>query len=55
MFFKKGRGGGRCGCIYGTKGAGDRKTLGTPALYGRCPQLLYVELYVNKDNIMFRS
>jgi hypothetical protein len=27
MFFKKGRGG--CGCVYGTKGAADRKSLGT--------------------------
>jgi hypothetical protein len=27
MFFKKGRG--RCGCVYGTKGAVDRKSLGT--------------------------
>jgi hypothetical protein len=27
MFFKKGRG--RCGCVYGTEGAVDRKSLGT--------------------------
>jgi hypothetical protein len=31
MFFKKVRG--RCGCVYGTKGAVDRKNLGTTALY----------------------
>jgi hypothetical protein len=41
MFFKKHRGalwvciwnqGGHCGCVYGTKGAVDRKSLGTAAL-----------------------
>jgi hypothetical protein len=32
MFFKKGRG--RCGCVYGTKGAVDRKSLGTADLDG---------------------
>jgi hypothetical protein len=31
MFFKKV--GGRCGCVYGTKGAVDRKSLRTTALY----------------------
>jgi hypothetical protein len=30
MFFKNGRG--RCGCVYGTKGAVDRKSLGTAYL-----------------------
>jgi hypothetical protein len=35
MFFKKGRG--RCGCVYGTKGAVDRKSLGTTVLI--CSQL----------------
>jgi hypothetical protein len=30
MFFKKGRG--RCGCVYGAKGAVDRKSLGTTGL-----------------------
>jgi hypothetical protein len=32
MFFLKGRGGGRGGCVYGTKGAVDRKSLGTADL-----------------------
>jgi hypothetical protein len=31
FFFKKV--GGRCGCVYGTKGAVDRKRLGTAALW----------------------
>jgi hypothetical protein len=31
MFFKK-KVGGRCGCVYGTKGAVDRKSLGTTGL-----------------------
>jgi hypothetical protein len=31
MFFKKV--GGRCGCVYETKGAVDRKSLGTTALH----------------------
>jgi hypothetical protein len=31
MFLKKA--GGRCGCVYGTKGAVDRKSLGTTALH----------------------
>jgi hypothetical protein len=26
--------GGRCGCVYGTKGAVDRKSMGTAALIG---------------------
>jgi hypothetical protein len=30
VFFKKV--GGRCGCVYGTKGAVDRKSLGTTGL-----------------------
>jgi hypothetical protein len=30
FFFKKA--GGRCGCVYGTKGAVDQKSLGTTAL-----------------------
>jgi hypothetical protein len=33
MFFKKGRG--RCGCVYGTKGAVDGNILGTTALHGK--------------------
>jgi hypothetical protein len=31
MFCKKGRG--RCSCVYGTKGAVDRQSLGTTGLY----------------------
>jgi hypothetical protein len=30
--------GGRCGCVYGTEGAVDRKSLGTAVLDdGQCP------------------
>jgi hypothetical protein len=32
MFFFSKKLGGRCGCVYGTKGAVDRKSLGTTGL-----------------------
>jgi hypothetical protein len=31
-FLKNVGGGGRCGCVYGTKGAVDRKSLGTTVI-----------------------